>query len=426
MAAVNPDVIVSFIDDFESLTTQVRQDFYAASNEEKHIFLCDCEDMLASCIMIERELRLSGSETKSTMQIVTASVVDLVSYIEELLIRQACFATPGRPQMDIPEVRLRFLHRNDFNLSDMAHILNCSTRTVQRRLQELGLNRRQRYSNMSDSDLDDQVLAIQSRHANSGCRMIEGIFRSWGAFVQRRRIRESLHRVDPYGSAMRLTRAIHRRVYSVPSPNALWHIDSNHKLVRWRLVIHGSIDGFSRMVLNLHVAANNRSDTVFWCFRQAIERYGLPTRVRSDMGGENILVAEFMLSHPQRGSGCMITGRSVHNQRIERLWRDVFSECTSYYYALFYALEDSGVLDPQNEVDLFALHFVFLEEIQQELDQFKDSWNHHRMRTCQNRTPTQQWILGLRNYSLNHPNDPAITGLVNDLVSCNFFYNGYY
>ena len=37
---------------------------------------------------------------------------------------------------------------------------------------------------------------------------------------------------------------IRRRVYCVDGPNSLWHIDGHHKLIKWRFVVHGGINGF--------------------------------------------------------------------------------------------------------------------------------------------------------------------------------------
>ena len=103
---------------------------------------------------------------------------------------------------------------------------------------------------------------------------------------------------------------------------------------RWRIFIHGGIVGFSRLIVYLRAATNKKATTVLECSQSAVEAYGLPSRVRSDKGGENVEVAWFMLNHPLRGPnrGSHITGRNVHNQRIERLWRDLFVGCTYSYF----------------------------------------------------------------------------------------------
>ena len=133
----------------------------------------------------------------------------------------------------------------------------------------------------------------------------------------------------------------------------------------------------------------------FMSFLEAVQKYHLPSRVRSDQGGENLLVAQHMIEN--RGAECnsMIVGASVHNQRIEQLWRDMHKCVTSLFYRLFYFMEQHDLLNPVDEKHLFALHYVFLPRINNSLTQFVNSWNHHPIRTAHNKSPQQLFSSGL-------------------------------
>ena len=75
-------------------------------------------------------------------------------------------------------------------------------------------------------------------------------------------------------------------------------------LIRYKLVIHAFIDGYSRFITALRVNDNNKAQTVLDLFLGGIARHGTPSRVRGDHGTENLRVAEWMETHrgPNRGS----------------------------------------------------------------------------------------------------------------------------
>ena len=223
-------------------------------------------------------------------------------------------ATVGRPKICINIELIELLHSAGYKKQEIASALMISRTTLWRRLAEENVDL-DRYSNISDDELDTLVKDIQIHHPHSGRGLIQGQLESQGIRVQRYRLIDSIHRTNPIECSLRWQQVIQRRTYNVPGPNSLWHIDSHHSLIRWRFVIHGCIDGYSRLITHLHCCTNNKSETTLDLFLNGVHKFGLPSRIRSDKGMENIRVCEYMVSVRGIGRHSHIAGASTHNQR---------------------------------------------------------------------------------------------------------------
>ena len=261
---------------------------------------------------------------------------------------------------------------------------------------EYGLTIRN-FSNISDEQLDS-VLALTNDYLCCGETILRELLKGRRIIIQRYRFRDSMHRINEAGIQSRRKGRLKRRVYNVKGANHLWHIDTNHKLVKWYLIIFGAIDGYSRLPVSLECISNNKAPTVLACFLKGVHTYGLPSRVRLDEGRENVLVADYMIKERGPGKGSMITGPNTHNQSIDRLWRDVFDGVIGFYYELFSFMEENGILDSFNEVA--ALHFTFIPLINEKLDAWWQAWSKHRIRTIKT-SPLRLWVAGQRNCPLD-------------------------
>ena len=163
-------------------------------------------------------------------------------------------------------------------------------------------------------------------------------------------------------------------MYHVDGPNCVWHLDSNHKLIRWRLVIHGGVDGHSRLIVYLQCSTNNTAARVLSSFTDAVQQYGLPVKVRADLGGENVDVW-WLMSEEHQSTSTVITGSSIHNERIEHLWNEVRRSVSEEFRCLFYQLEEERSLEPLNETDIYCLYYVFVPRINKVLSEFLVAWN---------------------------------------------------
>ena len=298
-----------------------------------------------------------------------------------------CSSVWGRPRLDISKESILSLRRLNYSWTKVARLLGISRKTLYRRLKEYNIDT-STFTDLSESELDELLSSIKVEHPNYGEVILQGQLLHIGVEVPRSVLRAAIHRVDHCNTVYRHSTTITRRVYTAHHPNAVWRIDGNHKMIRWRLVIHGGVDGFSRCIVYVKCSNNNSADTALSAFSEGLLTFVIPNKVRSDHGGENVSVWRHMLSIYNDPS-CVLTGKSTHNERIERMWRDITRCVSTHFIETFNSLETENKLDPLNEVDNFCLHFVYLPRINKQLADFQGSWNSHSLSTEGNMSPLQ-------------------------------------
>ena len=99
---------------------------------------------------------------------------------------------------------------------------------------------RQKFSTLSHDQLKLEITKSNPSFPTSGYRKVWIYLKNQNPPIifQRKRRRRWLADVDPVGAAQRRAQVTKRRPYNVPTLNTLWHIDSNHKLIRkiWLLL----------------------------------------------------------------------------------------------------------------------------------------------------------------------------------------------
>ena len=89
----------------------------------------------------------------------------------------------------------------------------------------------------------------------------------------------------------------------------------------------------------------------------------------------------------------LLSNRSVHNVRIERLWVDITAQIGASWSNAFTSLELHYGLDINSPHHLWLLHHLFLHILNQHLSFFAEAWNHHRIqiRDGPNRSPADMF-----------------------------------
>ncbi|KAK7001953.1 hypothetical protein R3P38DRAFT_2557956, partial [Favolaschia claudopus] len=86
---------------------------------------------------------------------------------------------------------------------------------------------------------------------------------------------------------------------------------------------------------------------------------------------------------------------STRNTRIERLWVEVGTQFARSWRGFFLRLERLHRLDRGNPHHLWLLHYLFLQDINKDCDDFVDYWNHHPISgKGHDQTPLDMRIIG--------------------------------
>jgi len=152
------------------------------------------------------------------------------------------------------------------------------------------------------------------------------------------------------------------------------------KLAKWGIKIHAGIDGGTHFVLWARAAMDKQQTTIYDAYADAVRKYGRPLRVRSDFAAEHNLVEADMRRGRPNIFRPFLRGSSVHNQRIEHFWRQVWTHLIFYYKHLLTLMGRHGFLNLVNPIQRASMVAVFLPAIQQELANFVATWNVHRVR----------------------------------------------
>ena len=242
------------------------------------------------------------------------------------------------------------------------------------------------FDDVSDEELDNYITEYTAESGEKGENSIDSyLFGVLQVKLSRERLRAAIKRVC--GDALEERRnqfgkKIVRKGYEVKAPHSLWHVDGMHKLIRYGLIVHGCVDGFSRLVIWMQISTNNRAKTQLSYLKAAIKELHItPSRMRGDLGGENTLMADEITVLRGLNRGSFIFGTSRNNIRIERHWRDLRRSFTQFWMTLLKQMERDRVLDVDDDKDLFLVQFLYAPRMQKELDLHRTAYNNHKLST---------------------------------------------
>jgi len=189
---------------------------------------------------LNSSLRIQNSASLRPYIVLITELIEVIKnlsehwqrYVSQLQVREVRYhpqvvrrLSPGRPSFEITQDRLEYLLSLSFTWTEISRILGVSRMTIYRRRLTFGMIDIEIGRPLNDQELYDYITRLRRELPQLGESMVFGRIRSEGYRVSRQRIRQAIRNTDPLNTALRWRgEEAFRRPYSVPGPNALWHI----------------------------------------------------------------------------------------------------------------------------------------------------------------------------------------------------------
>jgi hypothetical protein len=230
--------------------------------------------------------------------------------------------------------------------------------------------------------------------------MRNNLRRRLGHRARQEDVRIALRQVDPAGVERRRPRLRRSRLdnYITDGPNHIWCIDGHDKLSSYGIQIYAAVDAYSRKIIWWYCGTANRAQySVLSQYLEAVSQGQVcPNFLRADKGAETLLAGEAHLAMYVEAAvregwsqqellsitveDCFIWGPSVHNVKIEGLWRQLRFVQTGSWLKLFAFLKKCDLYRWWNPADKVVLLFVFMPLIRAELIEFVNDHNAYPIR----------------------------------------------
>ncbi|KAJ3454452.1 hypothetical protein MRS44_018346 [Fusarium solani] len=157
----------------------------------------------------------------------------------------------------------------------------------------------------------------------------------------------------------------HRKNFQVPGPNFMWSLDGYEKLKNFGFSIYACIDTYSRAIIWIYVGRGNMTAlSSLKQFLRTVSYSGVrPLFTRSDHGIETPLWA-----------GAQAILADLDQTEFRQRW-----------IAFSHELIDSGLFQPDRLAHQIAVYALYGPMIRQEVADFMEMWNGHRIRPQKNR-----------------------------------------